>query len=203
MDPAYRPFGWSQDLAKHLRLYREEARKKQKGPRNFWPPLCSLLCIIVTNDSIAGIPNVYYFGQEGLHNILVIDLLGPSLEDLFDLCHRRFSIKTVVMTAKQMVRNLSLLPRLDQCLPFAAFPRPNNPREEPHLPRYQARQFPHWQTRHQSCKCYSCRRFWHGKAIPRPKDQAAYTLPRTQKLVWYSSIHEHQHTFGKRAVSKG
>lgn len=60
-----------------------------------------------TNVLIAGIPNVYYFGQEGLHNILVIDLLGPSLEDLFDLCHRRFSIKTVVMTAKQMVRSIS------------------------------------------------------------------------------------------------
>lgn len=25
-----------------------------------------------------GIPQAYYFGQEGLHNILVIDLLGPS-----------------------------------------------------------------------------------------------------------------------------
>lgn len=57
--------------------------------------------IILTRT--AGVPNVYYFGQEGLHNILVIDLLGPSLEDLFDHCNRRFSIKTVVMVAKQMV----------------------------------------------------------------------------------------------------
>lgn len=46
---------------------------------------------------------MYYFGQEGLHNILVIDLLGPSLEDLFDHCGRRFSLKTVIMVAKQMV----------------------------------------------------------------------------------------------------
>lgn len=53
--------------------------------------------------AVAGIPNVYYFGQEGLHNILVIDLLGPSLEDLFDHCNRKFTIKTVVMVAKQMV----------------------------------------------------------------------------------------------------
>ena len=55
----------------------------------------------------AGVPQVYYFGQEGLHNILVIDLLGPSLEDLFDMCGRKFSVKTVVMTAKQMVRHES------------------------------------------------------------------------------------------------
>ncbi|KAF2665282.1 kinase-like protein [Microthyrium microscopicum] len=56
-----------------------------------------------------GIPNVYYFGQEGLHNILVIDLLGPSLEDLFDHCHRRFSIKTVVMVAKQMLSRVQTI----------------------------------------------------------------------------------------------
>ncbi|KAF1820292.1 kinase-like protein [Dissoconium aciculare CBS 342.82] len=56
-----------------------------------------------------GIPNVYYFGQEGLHNILVIDLLGPSLEDLFDHCGRRFSIKTVVMLAKQMLSRVQTI----------------------------------------------------------------------------------------------
>lgn len=57
----------------------------------------------------AGIPNVYYFGQEGLHNILVIDLLGPSLEDLFDHCGRRFSTKTVVMVAKQMLSRVQTI----------------------------------------------------------------------------------------------
>jgi len=50
-----------------------------------------------------GIPNAYYYGTENSHNILVIDLLGPSLEDLFDVCGRQFSVKTVAMVAKQMV----------------------------------------------------------------------------------------------------
>ncbi|SAM09167.1 hypothetical protein [Absidia glauca] len=50
-----------------------------------------------------GVPKAFYFGQEGLHNILVIDLLGPSLEDLFDMCGRQFSTKTVAMLAKQML----------------------------------------------------------------------------------------------------
>jgi len=51
----------------------------------------------------AGIPQIYHFGQEGLHNILIIDLLGPSLEDLFDMCGRKFSVKTVCMAAKHML----------------------------------------------------------------------------------------------------
>ncbi|KAF5367088.1 hypothetical protein D9758_003971 [Tetrapyrgos nigripes] len=56
-----------------------------------------------------GIPQVYHFGQEGLHNVLVMDLLGPSLEDLFNKCGRKFSIKTVCMLAKQMITRVQTL----------------------------------------------------------------------------------------------
>jgi hypothetical protein len=86
-----------------------------------------------TDIQIAGIPNVYYFGQEGLHNILVIDLLGPSLKDLFDICNRRFSTKTVAMVAKQMVSS-PLSPVNILCLLYLALENSNNPRKESHLP---------------------------------------------------------------------
>ncbi|KAI0064567.1 kinase-like protein [Artomyces pyxidatus] len=56
-----------------------------------------------------GIPQIYHFGQEGLHNILIIDLLGPSLEDLFDMCGRKFSIKTVCMAARQMLSRVQTI----------------------------------------------------------------------------------------------
>lgn len=65
-----------------------------------------------TYKIMAGTPNIpsaYYFGQEGLHNILVMDLLGPSLEDLFDWCGRKFSIKTVAQVAIQMITLLEEL----------------------------------------------------------------------------------------------
>jgi hypothetical protein len=50
-----------------------------------------------------GIPRVYWFGIEAGFNVLVIDRLGPSLEDLFVVFHFQFSVKTVILLASQLV----------------------------------------------------------------------------------------------------
>lgn len=82
------------------------------GLTGHWPAQVRYFSVSIytalTCDYLVGVPQVHHFGQEGLHNVLVIDLLGPNLEDLFDMCGRKFSIKTVCMAAKQMVNVVSL-----------------------------------------------------------------------------------------------
>lgn len=68
-------------------------------------------------SSSVGIPTIKWCGTEGDYNVLVMELLGPSLEDLFNFCNRKFSIKTVLLLADQMVSDLPVVMQTDKPVP--------------------------------------------------------------------------------------
>lgn len=57
----------------------------------------------------AGIPKVYWSGREGDYNVLVMDLLGDSIEDCFNKCKRKLSLKTVLMIAIQLLSRIEYI----------------------------------------------------------------------------------------------
>ncbi|KAL6057817.1 hypothetical protein STEG23_034020 [Scotinomys teguina] len=56
-----------------------------------------------------GIPTIRWCGAEGDYNVMVMELLGPSLEDLFNFCSRKFSLKTVLLLADQMISRIEYI----------------------------------------------------------------------------------------------
>jgi len=59
--------------------------------------------------SCHGFCRVHHFGTQDNYNVMVMDLLGPSLEDLFNKCARKFSLKTVLQLADQLLERVDTL----------------------------------------------------------------------------------------------
>ena len=56
-----------------------------------------------------GIPKIHWCGSQGNYNILIMDLLGPSLEDLFNYCKRKFTLLTSLMIIDQMISRIEFI----------------------------------------------------------------------------------------------
>jgi hypothetical protein len=53
-----------------------------------------------------GIPRTFWLGRESAYHVLVLELLGPSLHQLFLANNRRFSLLNVVNLGVQLVSHL-------------------------------------------------------------------------------------------------
>ena len=80
---------------RHQRLKYEASVLKYLNGGGYPPPL--------------GIPALYDFIQNEEYNYMMMDLLNPSLEDLFDLCGRKFSLKTILSLGDQMLCRIEFL----------------------------------------------------------------------------------------------
>ena len=56
-----------------------------------------------------GIPTLYDFLTSENFHYMMMELLGPSLEDLFDICHNKFSLKTILSLGEQMLSRIEFL----------------------------------------------------------------------------------------------
>jgi len=80
-----------------------------KNPQLFFEAKFYQYLLKDVNTPDKGIPRVYYCATEGDQNVMVMDLLGPSLEDLFNICNRKFSLKTVLMVGEQMLSRIEYI----------------------------------------------------------------------------------------------
>ena len=53
-----------------------------------------------------GFSNVHWYGIDGEFNVLVMDILGPSLQNLFEFCGREFGMKTILWVAIEMIERI-------------------------------------------------------------------------------------------------
>ncbi len=58
-----------------------------------------------------GIPEIKWCGKDGDFQSLVMELLGPDLQQLLDFCSGRFKLKTVLMLADQILSRIECVHR--------------------------------------------------------------------------------------------
>ena len=65
------------------------------------------------NATDTGFPRIYHCASEGEYNVMVMDLCGKSLEDLFNMSGKKFDLKTTLMVGYQMLERIEYIHKLN------------------------------------------------------------------------------------------
>jgi casein kinase 1 len=95
-------------LGRHVQTG-EEVAVKLENRRTKHPQLVYESKLLRALSGGVGLPEVLAVGSEGEYTFMVMELLGPSLEDLSASLKRRMSLKTVLMLGEQMVSRLEYI----------------------------------------------------------------------------------------------
>eukprot|EP00917_Polyrhabdina_sp_WS-2016_P016281 GHVP01035266.1.p1 GENE.GHVP01035266.1~~GHVP01035266.1.p1 ORF type:complete len:441 (-),score=42.51 GHVP01035266.1:117-1439(-) len=89
----------------------EQVAAKLETTRSKHPQLLYESRLIQHLVGAEGIPRLFFEGhsEEFNANIMIMQLLGPSLEDLFNVCGRKFSLKTILLMADQILKRVEFL----------------------------------------------------------------------------------------------
>ena len=84
----------------------EKAVKNQKHIMLFWESK-----LIHKLRGKTAVPNLHFVGDEKtedgkMYHVMVMDMLGKSLEDLFQECRRKFDLKSVCHIGAQMLKRI-------------------------------------------------------------------------------------------------
>lgn len=95
---------FGEDVQTHEEVAIKLERTKTRAPQLIYESKIYLLFAGGIN-----VPRLHWFGTESNYNVMVIDYLGKSLEDLFQQCHQKFTLKTVLMIAEQCLSALQFV----------------------------------------------------------------------------------------------
>jgi serine/threonine protein kinase len=87
----------------------EKAVKDQKHIMLFWESK-----LIHKLRGKTAVPNLHFVGDEKtedgkMYHVMVMDMLGKSLEDLFQECRRKFDLKSVCHIGAQMLKRIQVV----------------------------------------------------------------------------------------------
>ena len=96
-------------IGKNLSTNEQVAIKCETISNNFHPSLINEFNILNYLQRGPGIPKIYGYIKSKNYNFMLFQLLGPSLDKLFEISNKKFSLNTIIFFGEQMLSRIEFL----------------------------------------------------------------------------------------------